>query len=44
MARDNTLPVAPGPRRSIDLDSAEALRLLGSVSFGRFSGVLVAMV
>lgn len=35
MARDNALPIAPGPRRSIDLDSAEALRLLGSVSFGR---------
>ncbi len=35
MACDNALPIAPGPRRSIDLDSAEALRLLGSVSFGR---------
>ncbi|MFI6010063.1 pyridoxamine 5'-phosphate oxidase family protein [Streptomyces sp. NPDC051243] len=35
MACDNALPIAPGPRRSIGLDSAEALRLLGSVSFGR---------
>lgn len=26
---------AAGPRRSIELDSAEALRLLGKVSFGR---------
>ncbi|MFE0252349.1 pyridoxamine 5'-phosphate oxidase family protein [Streptomyces sp. NPDC059010] len=35
MACGNALPVAPGARRSIELDSAEALRLLGSVSFGR---------
>ncbi|WP_208614885.1 pyridoxamine 5'-phosphate oxidase family protein [Streptomyces caeruleatus] len=35
MACDNALPIAPGPRQSIELDSAEALRLLGSVSFGR---------
>ncbi|MCT9080189.1 pyridoxamine 5'-phosphate oxidase family protein [Streptomyces fulvoviolaceus] len=35
MALDNGRPVATGPRRSIDLDAAEALRLLGSVSFGR---------
>ncbi|WP_175647743.1 pyridoxamine 5'-phosphate oxidase family protein [Streptomyces cyaneochromogenes] len=35
MACDNALPITPGARRSIELDSAEALRLLGSVSFGR---------
>ncbi|WP_282699708.1 pyridoxamine 5'-phosphate oxidase family protein [Streptomyces sp. CC219B] len=35
MPYDNGPPTAPGPRRSIELDSAEALRLLGSVSFGR---------
>ncbi|WP_406164735.1 pyridoxamine 5'-phosphate oxidase family protein [Streptomyces sp. NBC_00996] len=33
--RDNTQPVPVGPRRSIELDSGEALRLLGSVSVGR---------
>ncbi|MER7572596.1 pyridoxamine 5'-phosphate oxidase family protein [Streptomyces sp. NPDC126514] len=35
MLHDNGLPAAAGPRRSIELDSVEALRLLGSVSFGR---------
>ncbi|MGW7384908.1 pyridoxamine 5'-phosphate oxidase family protein [Streptomyces sp. NPDC054794] len=35
MARDDERPAGPGPRRRIDLDSAEALRLLGSVSLGR---------
>ncbi|WAZ19507.1 pyridoxamine 5'-phosphate oxidase family protein [Streptomyces cinnabarinus] len=35
MPHDHGLPTAAGPRRSIELDSAEALRLLGSVSFGR---------
>jgi hypothetical protein len=35
MALDHARPNSPGPRRTIDLDSTEALRLLGSVSFGR---------
>lgn len=35
MALDHARPAPLGPRRSIDLDGAEALRLLGSVSFGR---------
>ncbi|CCK32484.1 hypothetical protein BN159_8106 [Streptomyces davaonensis JCM 4913] len=35
MSHDNGLPTTAGPRRSIELDSAEALRLLGTVSFGR---------
>ncbi|MEU6144571.1 pyridoxamine 5'-phosphate oxidase family protein [Streptomyces sp. NPDC047081] len=35
MRLDNTQPVPVGPRRSIELDSHEALRLLGSVSVGR---------
>ncbi|MFF7129262.1 MULTISPECIES: pyridoxamine 5'-phosphate oxidase family protein [unclassified Streptomyces] len=35
MTPDTTQTVPTGPRRSIELDSAEALRLLGSVSFGR---------
>ncbi|MEV0173506.1 pyridoxamine 5'-phosphate oxidase family protein [Streptomyces sp. NPDC050803] len=35
MPHDNGSPTTAGPRRSIELDSAEALRLLGSVSFGR---------
>ncbi|WP_432138378.1 MULTISPECIES: pyridoxamine 5'-phosphate oxidase family protein [unclassified Streptomyces] len=35
MPLDHVRPTPVGPRRSIDLDSAEALRLLGSVSFGR---------
>ncbi|WP_329596338.1 pyridoxamine 5'-phosphate oxidase family protein [Streptomyces pseudovenezuelae] len=32
---DNARPVPAEPRRSIGIDSAEALRLLGSVSVGR---------
>ncbi|TLS45336.1 pyridoxamine 5'-phosphate oxidase family protein [Streptomyces montanus] len=35
MTLDNARPVPPGPRQSIELDSDEALRLLGSVSLGR---------
>ncbi|MFE3633554.1 pyridoxamine 5'-phosphate oxidase family protein [Streptomyces sp. NPDC059168] len=35
MTPDTTQTVPTGPRRSIELDSDEALRLLGSVSFGR---------
>ncbi|WP_367325253.1 pyridoxamine 5'-phosphate oxidase family protein [Streptomyces sp. HUAS ZL42] len=35
MALDKAQPLQAGPRRSIELDSLEALRLLGSVSFGR---------
>ena len=35
MTTDTTQTVPTGPRRSIELDSDEALRLLGSVSFGR---------
>ena len=35
MPRDNAKPVPVEPRRSTELDSAEALRLLGSVSLGR---------
>jgi len=35
MDHDNSRPVLAGPRRRIELDSAEALRLLGSVSLGR---------
>ncbi|MEU3254652.1 pyridoxamine 5'-phosphate oxidase family protein [Streptomyces sp. NPDC006997] len=35
MTFDNARTVAAGPRQSIELDSAEALRLLGSVSLGR---------
>ncbi|MEV7323279.1 pyridoxamine 5'-phosphate oxidase family protein [Streptomyces sp. NPDC093970] len=35
MALDQAQPVSPGPRESVTLDAAEALRLLGSVSIGR---------
>jgi hypothetical protein len=35
MGIENGRAASPGPRRSIELDSAEALRLLGSVSLGR---------
>ncbi|MFK4105317.1 pyridoxamine 5'-phosphate oxidase family protein [Streptomyces sp. NPDC019531] len=35
MALDQAQPVPPGPRESVQLDSAEALWLLGTVSFGR---------
>ncbi|MGW3169801.1 pyridoxamine 5'-phosphate oxidase family protein [Streptomyces sp. NPDC001153] len=35
MTIDNVQTVPPGPRRSVELDSDEALRLLGSVSLGR---------
>ncbi|MFF9000471.1 pyridoxamine 5'-phosphate oxidase family protein [Streptomyces achromogenes] len=35
MTTDTAQAPAAGPRRSIELDSGEALRLLGSVSFGR---------
>jgi hypothetical protein len=35
MTIDNVQTVPTGPRRSVELDSDEALRLLGSVSFGR---------
>ncbi|MER6129040.1 pyridoxamine 5'-phosphate oxidase family protein [Streptomyces sp. NPDC001795] len=35
MTSDTPQPLIAGPRRSIELDSDEALRLLGSVSFGR---------
>ncbi|MER6331966.1 pyridoxamine 5'-phosphate oxidase family protein [Streptomyces sp. NPDC001034] len=35
MTLDNAQPVPPGPRRSIELNRDEAMRLLGSVSFGR---------
>ncbi|WP_225829822.1 pyridoxamine 5'-phosphate oxidase family protein [Streptomyces sp. NK08204] len=35
MTIDNVQSVPAGPRRSVELDSDEALRLLGSVSFGR---------
>jgi nitroimidazol reductase NimA-like FMN-containing flavoprotein (pyridoxamine 5'-phosphate oxidase superfamily) len=35
MRLDHTPPATVGPRRSIELDSGEALRLLGSVSVGR---------
>ncbi|WP_406192245.1 MULTISPECIES: pyridoxamine 5'-phosphate oxidase family protein [unclassified Streptomyces] len=35
MAHDHGRPVLAGPRRRIELDSAEALRLLGSVPLGR---------
>ncbi|WP_433454588.1 pyridoxamine 5'-phosphate oxidase family protein [Streptomyces sp. CA-142005] len=35
MTTDNVQTVSTGPRRSVELDSDEALRLLGSVSFGR---------
>ncbi|MFD8388287.1 pyridoxamine 5'-phosphate oxidase family protein [Streptomyces sp. NPDC059680] len=35
MTADNVGTVPPGPRRSVELDSDEALRLLGSVSLGR---------
>ncbi len=35
MVHDDSRPVLAGPRRRIELDSAEALRLLGSVSLGR---------
>ncbi|MFI6360327.1 pyridoxamine 5'-phosphate oxidase family protein [Streptomyces sp. NPDC050743] len=35
MTIDNLQTVPTGPRRSVELDSDEALRLLGSVSFGR---------
>ncbi|ALV37545.1 pyridoxamine 5'-phosphate oxidase family protein [Streptomyces sp. CdTB01] len=35
MALDQAQPVPTEPRQSIALDSAEALRLLGSVSYGR---------
>jgi nitroimidazol reductase NimA-like FMN-containing flavoprotein (pyridoxamine 5'-phosphate oxidase superfamily) len=35
MAPENAQPPAAGPRQSVELDSAEALKLLGSVSLGR---------
>jgi hypothetical protein len=35
MTTDTAQELPAGPRRSIELDSDEALRLLGSVSFGR---------
>ncbi|MER6631252.1 pyridoxamine 5'-phosphate oxidase family protein [Streptomyces sp. NPDC000987] len=35
MALDQAQPIPVGPRHSVALDSAEALQLLGSVSFGR---------
>ncbi|MFJ3289566.1 pyridoxamine 5'-phosphate oxidase family protein [Streptomyces sp. NPDC086669] len=35
MVHDDTRPALTGPRRRIELDGAEALRLLGSVSLGR---------
>jgi hypothetical protein len=35
MPLDHDAPTPIAPRRSIDLDNDEALRLLGSVSFGR---------
>jgi hypothetical protein len=35
MTTDNVQTLPTGPRRSVELDSDEALRLLGSVSFGR---------
>lgn len=35
MTHDDGRPVLAGPRRRIELDSAEALRLLGSVPLGR---------
>ncbi|MFI7277447.1 pyridoxamine 5'-phosphate oxidase family protein [Streptomyces sp. NPDC049879] len=35
MSFDNAEPAVPRPRRSVALDSDEALRLLGSVSLGR---------
>ncbi|GAA4073656.1 pyridoxamine 5'-phosphate oxidase family protein [Streptomyces shaanxiensis] len=35
MVHDDSRPVLAGPRRRIELDGAEALRLLGSVSLGR---------
>ncbi|WP_329249103.1 pyridoxamine 5'-phosphate oxidase family protein [Streptomyces sp. NBC_01478] len=35
MANDDNRPIPPWPRRRVELDSAEALRLLGSVSLGR---------
>lgn len=35
MALDNIRPAAPGASRRVDLDTAEALRLLASVPFGR---------
>ncbi|MGW0710915.1 pyridoxamine 5'-phosphate oxidase family protein [Streptomyces sp. NPDC002643] len=35
MVHESSRPVLTGPRRRIELDAAEALRLLGSVSLGR---------
>ncbi|MGA4837611.1 pyridoxamine 5'-phosphate oxidase family protein [Streptomyces sp. G45] len=35
MANDRDRATGPGPRRSVELDSGEALRLLGTVSLGR---------
>lgn len=35
MTTNNAPPSAAGPRHSVELDSVEALRLLGSVSLGR---------
>ncbi|MFG2562002.1 pyridoxamine 5'-phosphate oxidase family protein [Streptomyces sp. NPDC048496] len=35
MTIDHAQPLPAGPRRSVEFDSDEALRLLGSVSFGR---------
>ncbi|MFE7705558.1 pyridoxamine 5'-phosphate oxidase family protein [Streptomyces sp. NPDC057486] len=35
MTMDHARTLPAGPRRSVELDSDEALRLLGSVSFGR---------
>ncbi|WP_175609305.1 pyridoxamine 5'-phosphate oxidase family protein [Streptacidiphilus griseoplanus] len=35
MTSDQPQPLPTGPRRSVELDGDEALRLLGSVSYGR---------
>lgn len=43
MTIDNAPPVTAGPRQSIELDSAESLRLLGSVSLGRIVFTLHAL-
>ncbi|MFF7550043.1 pyridoxamine 5'-phosphate oxidase family protein [Streptomyces canus] len=43
MAHNAGRPASAGPRRRIDLGSAEALRLLGSVSLGRIVFTLHAL-
>src|SRR3954466_6782986 len=43
MTDNNDRLPSPGPRRSVELDSAEALRLLGSVSLGRVVFTLHAL-